>query len=910
MSKPSLVIQQGATPFQGKTKVIRSKSSSEEYKEFKNKVFKVMSYDASTGQQTLTQFKFQNNVNASPLQVHPRIAKLLKYQAADWYKMTIGKQERWSPWWSQPTALGDQNIPNRGIESLMDGEKSTLVADLSQAFGNRANHEFRTIIHEVEKICLKDTFFDFFCGTNITTLTEDTWFNKSIYFTKPFLEKGTRKQEYPIVTYYQEVEGGTYVSTGYGLSIPFESLFSNGAGAKGRYTIDKFIMAGFNAIALGFKDFLNVYFFELIHNMDNTHTKYLDQERKKYRDLDEYMEFNEKIWGILNPEDRVDKRYKTYPVERLIHLIENHIRHSGNHTFGQQGFKPGILLYEDIILDERYQKYNNKFCYVGPKKGTFRNVDTLDTGDDIWNTEKMGAVIFGHDKFKDDDHPTGFSPSYQMLRMGYGAKFPCYEEVYDKDHPERYSSNHHDIEGMVTKKLPITFLPIRYKDVLNYVDEEIIRKLFGEGRTFLEPLTLSFGNEDRVNTYFKDIANIIMQREWGKLSKNLSLDQVIQNVRFSLAEETHVIAQPTTNTPQKRELKELNGVMELMSLIERVLYVMKQFGLTDTLTQDNNDEKKFLIFLHIILTEEEITGVKNTRSTDNIQRMFPVVKSVFTQIRNIHTPGKNAGISSFKNVEITQWIGFKNYFMDDVNSLSDLIKIQFGKIEPHTINKEFIMKFLEYNIPLFFQTVLIRLEDVGAWCAIFGTNNMAQKKDVEPNCVTKFDEILMEASVQCRNNVGIQFIRPRDAYVAENVKIDLDNSKIRVTCNIPSPDENSEYFKVLILYKNTNLKRNKRLFFQGVQTSLRQVIEDQGYRELVRTHDFPEVEHHMSTGNWLEDEYNMENEEYEYYMKEKRIRYSKFTYMGGYKQYNPSTQRWDIYHKLNGPMSKFYDINK
>ncbi|HHE40611.1 MAG TPA: hypothetical protein ENL10_03830, partial [Candidatus Cloacimonetes bacterium] len=376
------------------------------------------------------------------------IAKKLNYGMADIYRMSTGTQDPWRPPWRQNTEYGDRKPPNRGIERPRSSqERQVTVADLGQAFSNRFNHEFETMVHAVEKICLKDTCFTFFLGTTIGEIEEDHWFSREIFFTKPVFEKGSRKQDYPVITYYEEYDGGTYVSTGYGMVIPFEKLFNGKNGAKGKYSVDKFLMQGFEAIALGFRDFYYVYFMELALNMEDQYIRYLKREKRKFRTIDEYLEFNEKILGILNSTERKDKKFERFPVEMLIKEIEKHVKNY-NHTWGANGNKIGIVLDENIIHAERYKPHNHEYMYIGPKKGTFRNTDTLDEGEDIWETAKLKAVIFGLSRFKDAQNPNGICPLQKTIRYGYWCEMPDFEEVVHKDKTELYSSNHHDIKAI------------------------------------------------------------------------------------------------------------------------------------------------------------------------------------------------------------------------------------------------------------------------------------------------------------------------------------------------------------------------------------------------------------------------------------------------------------------------------
>ena len=873
-------------------------------KKNKNHWYDIVLQDTN-GNKTNKKFLFENNVGLSNLQQHPVIAQRFKYGVADWYKASLSMQDGWKPHWVQPTQYGDQKQPNRGIERLASGERSKMVADLTQAFSNRYNHEFETIIKEVEKLCLKDTCFSFFFGTTVSPMQEDSWQIRYVRFDRPVFEKGTRKQDYPLITYYEEYDAGTYVTTGYGMSIPIGKLFKNGKGSAGKYSIDKFILAGFNALAMGFRDFYYIYFIELALNMENQYIRYLNRTKKKFETLDQYLEFEETIWGILNPDKRKDGNYKNYPVEHLIKETSDHIKNY-NPTFGTSGSgRVGIALDHKIVHGERYKKYNLEDCFVGPKTGTFRNTETLDEGDDVWKTKKMNeAVIFGLGRFKDEKRPDGICPLKQKLRIGYWFEVPDYEDVIDKNSTHLYSSNHHDVQAIEAKTgLPVNFQPIAYEKIINLIDPKILDSLFDRD-TLDDNMTLSFGTDFAKDKYMNMLYDIVIQRNWNIISRGeMGFEHIIDDIRYAIREKTHVLGQARAG--KVAELNTLPGVKELMILISRIVLFFKDFGFTHVIDQ-SDDDLTFKIFIYLILAKDEIQALKSDDQFNTIRARYPIINNLFDQIKEVYKNTRRSGLNVFQNIQIDTSEEFRSYVKPDVdaNSLKQLFSILFKGIRD--INISLIKKFLKWNIPLFFRLVLLRFEELDTWAALFGTEKMAERQDVQPVCKTHFDARLLEAEIQCQNNVAIRFINKEDLCILENVRIDLDKKVNRLNCNLPLDGTTDEWFKVMIFYYKTNLKQIERLYFKGIPSILRYYIEDEGYQQLMATHNFDEISQHLNVEDWLEDEFDEVHEQYEHYIKDKFTKYCQFAYKGGIKRYNPNTKKWDCYERLSGPMGKFY----
>jgi hypothetical protein len=854
-------------------------------------------------------FQVQNKSRVHPLQLHPEIMQKMNYSLGDLFQISQGGQgPTWTPWWRQPTAYGDITPPARGIDRLKPGARALTDMVLPQDFADRYNHEFETFIHSVYRICEKDTALSFFMGTTVDRLKETHWFRRDVHFTKPVFEKGTRKQDYPLITYHEEYDGGTYYSTGYGMAIPFDKLFKNGNGVKGKYAIDKFLVEGFSAIALGFRDFFYILFFELVLDMQNQHMRYINREQLKYDSLDEFKQFDNEIWGILNPEDRLDQNHNIYPVEHLIAAIKDHIKEY-NHNFGSAGNKVGIVLDDKILHHERYQKYNYKYSYVGPKEGTLRNTDNLDMGDDIWKSHE--AVIFGLSRFKDQLRPKGVCPLKQTLKLGYYFQVPYYTEVIDRNRIGNYESKHHDVDAITTTKMPIKYDHIPFEKIINLISERLFRNVFRrEVRTFGDILVNNFGDKteggEALDNYIKDVYDIVVQSQWTKISKkNEDYRHVIDNIRFAISEKSHVISQPANGT--KKPLSFLSGVKNVMILIGKIIKFFEEFGITIDLGLTGND-LILKIFLHIILDEEEIGQIITNPSFVQVKANYPVVRNLYDQLLNIYTPQKVAGLAAFRSIRIENEGDFKDYFKGDANSLKSLFKTSFMSIPADKINVAMLKKFIKWNIPMFFKIVLLRFEYLGSWAALFGTEKMAQKLDLQPTVTSTFQPRLLEAQLQFKDNCAIRLLRKQDIYVAENVKLDLGNPVRRLHCNLP--DETDEFFKVMIFNHKSKIENINKLFFRNVDKNLENYLTQEAFTELTDTHDFQEIREHKRLEEFIDDDFSHTYNQHQYYIKDKFVKCCSYAYRGGIKKYNPNTGKWDRVEEVTGPMGKFYHDRK
>lgn len=860
-------------------------------------------------------FSPRNNVNADPMQFDPQIMKVLNYTLLDAYRMTKGEQPGWIPWWPCATAYGDTLPPNRGIERLEPGMRSHTGMQLDQMFANRHNHMFKTMVHNVFRILQKNSALKFYCGDTVADAGEEEWVRRHIRFVKPILQMGTRKQNYQIVKYYEDYEAGTYVTTGYEMVIPFRKLFQNGNGAKGKYSIDKFLIQGFTAIAIGFKDFYYILFFEVMHSKEDPFLKYLEREQYKFDSLDDYLKYYETVFGIFNTEHRIDKEYKEYPFEHLIKLTTDRIRQYN--TAWPQNKSIGITVDDHLTHGERYKEYNNQYSKIGPKTGTFRNTDTLDEGEDIWKTEKKKATIFGLSKFKDLDNPEGFSPLQQMIRRAYFLPIPTWEEVIDKEHIERYEIKHHDVKCMNTEKLPINYNWIKYEQVLEFINDDIFKTMFHtEGGTFNNFLTMSFGDEnDDKKKYLDNIYDIVVKGNWSKFMKECSLEHVIEDIKYAIQEGTHVMRKPK---PGEKPLNTLKGVKELFKLINLLVKFMKEFG---TPTMDGA-QLKLKLFLYFILDSHTLSGVlsEDLNTLNKGKNLDTVFGNIVEQLKDItkanSDPTNVLGLKLFGSLPkgpqaIKVGNHLKIYIDQEIYSPRDLIASILQNVPGDHVNKVFLRQLMKWNIPPFFKPVLLLCEDISSWASFMGTEKFAEKVEIMPLSTTTFDEEILEAKVKFTNSLAIREDDTEASCLTENTKLNLPAKKA-ISCKLPN--HYNQYYKLYIFYYRTNLDHIKRLFYKGIPEILVRFIKTEGHEALLRAHEYinEQINRHLSILDFLEPEFTDEHEQYEYYIRGKRdkIKMPDFAYKAGYYKYNPNSRDWDDYVPTKGPMGKFYDHRK
>jgi hypothetical protein len=846
------------------------------------------------------QFPFVDKVGLHPLQKEPKVFKAMNYSIIDLYNISEGVQPNWSGESLVDTKYGEILPPSRGIEIRPDGSRGLTDMILPQVFGDRKNHQFKTFLHAVTGICLKSSCINFYLEPTTKKIDETHWFRRDIWFDKPILHEGTRKQDYPMITYFDEIEGETYRSTGYSMAIEFKRLFGNGI--RGKYSIDKFIIGAVAAIAWGFADFFHMLFFLYVLDMDSEFYKHIKRIKKKYKTLDDYLRFDEEIWGILNTEHIINPSKGHFPVEKLLNKLKGRIR-MYNDGFGKES-TPGITIPEEIVIDERYKTYNRINSFVGSKDGTFRNKDEEDEGDDIWKTKKMGgALIFGAGKFKDEKNPEGNSPLQQILKLGYFSKVPSYKDVIDEQHIEDYESRHHNISAICTKVLPVVYNPITYESIINLVNPKLLDRMFHEETTLKAMISKIYKDKEKEEEHYLDIIyKIIVHTQWKKKSKE-NIDEVIQNIRYSLTEEPKVvISQPQDGN--KKHLSQVKGVKELMILIKKLINFFKEIGVENVALSLEVNELILKIFLHLILEADEIKAIVEDTSPTlaNSRTTYSIVDTIYNQLVDIIN--KKAGLSDFKNIQIRNEADFKQYFAKDIYSFKKLFLDKLLSIKQEQINIDMLQKFRKWNIPMFFQMVLMRFEIIPTFTGIVGTENMGQRKEVDATVASTFDEGKMEAYVTFKNNCAITILRKRDAYVAKNIKLKLDYNVNRLHCDLPK--KSNEFFKVMLFYCKTELDSLEKLFFRGVDEDLEQFLEPSGYKDYIEKHAIQEINLHLEMEDFIEDDFEMVYDESEYHMKRKPIRNCAYAYRDGIKMFNPTTKKWDSNKRVTGPMHKFY----
>jgi hypothetical protein len=635
---------------------------------------------------------------------------------------------------------------------------------LPQAFANRENHLFKILVYSIFPLLEKDTALKFFLQSVVGDAMEEEWFNRDVYFDEVIMQAGSRKQDYPILTYQSEIKGGTYKSTGYGMAIPFMKLIKNGT--KGRYSIDRFLIEGMVKIALAFKMFLYHMFFENVYMIENQYLKSVKRTGKTFETFDDFVEFYESIFGILNVEGLKDN---SFPVEHLIQKARNLMKVYN----GGIEKKIGIILDEGIIFDERYKKYNSKFSYVGPKTGTFRNTDNLDEKDDVWKTNHWDATIFGINRFRSREKPNGFSPVSTTIEQCYWILFPSIEDIIDEEHYERYKIKHHDVKAIDTTNWPINYNYIKFKSVIDNINKNNLTQLFGEHTELNGFIKENFvkGGESYMNIIF----NIIMSKGWEIYGKDKGLNWI--NYALQALDDDTTIENLAKHFERimlrlgyvkKAEENIIGDVQENIKDIDKL---KKQFidRFTKIPIERGNDKLKKMIgnfigsglpppFKVVLLRFENLTSYCAILGTENVGKKLRIQPTAITTFNPDHMEAQ---------------VTFKDNLAIRIDNHQDIMVLENVKIMPKLGGgiscKLSEMEKSQYHILLFpYKAELDKIKRLfyKSWDGNFKGNLQIFLRDFESfKKIHKDQTYIKEYTYTLKDKDMYQYIRPWEHYL-------------------------------------------------------------------------------------------------------------------------------------------------
>jgi len=486
--------------------------------------------------------------------------------------------------------------------------------------------------------------------------------------------------------------------------------------------------------------------------------------------------------------------------------------------------------------------------------------------------------------------------------------------LIDKDHIERYEIKQHDIQFMNTEKLPISHNWIKYEDVLNYLDIKTFQVMFPHepNRTFKDHLNRTF-DVNQKNKYLDVIYDILVKCRWAKITKDMDLDHVVEDIRFALQEKTHVIKTPKGG---EEALNSLEGVKELLKLINRISEFLNTFGNPS----HRGSDLTLKLFLYFILDEDTLRKIKESpnMTTNQAKTLSLVFGNLYLQLKEMTSTKESVdtfGLKAFgvPTVKITSPLILGQYIDKESYTLKSLITTQIESIETSKIDITFIQKLKDWNIPIFFKPVLVFFEDLETWATFIATENFAEKIEIMPIASTTFNQEALEAKVKFTNSLGIREDEIEASAFAHDTKVDIPAIK-PISCKLPKNEREKRYCKLYIFHYKTDLTNIKRFFYKGITEGLVSFIQTPGYEDLLKRHDNinMQVDRHMNIENFIEDEFLAEYDQHEYYIKDKsdKIKMPDFAYRGSHLRYSPNHRKWDDYVPANGPMGKFYDHRK
>jgi hypothetical protein len=851
----------------------------------KGKKYSFVAKNPESGEPIKKEFVFQNNLGVSNYQLDTEIRKAMNYSINDMYNISKKRQ----PLWEFPSLFGDKHT--LGIETLRPGEKNTPGMKFPQSFGNRENHVFKAIIHRIAEITLRKTPFRFYAGEGVYDPGESEWYTRHIRFNEAYFQKGAIKVEYPMVTYYETGESGTIISTGYQIHIPFKKLIQNGI--KKKYEIDRFILSATEVVAIGLDDFRHMHFIEITHNLPNPFKQDVILKRKKFISLADFTKFEDAVFGILNTEQRIDNKDENYPVERLVNYAKNHIRKYNSYYPNEREI--GITISDDLLFDEKYKKYNGKFCYVGQKKGTLRNVDNLDEMEKYDAPgDKTGPVvtIMGLKQFQDKKNPQGQNPLEKRFRHGTFVPIPTWEDIYNCKQPGKYNHRLHNVKVIDTKKYPMdknSYKTIRIEDVFDLIIRDgtctdLYKQIFlnqHDVNTFGKLLVKNFGTEDMKDKYINDMINILVHTTWRKITKKLDMETVIQKMRYAIINKTHSISDAFVSVSgEPNPISYIEGAQELDICIRKIAEFLLFIG-----DSRPSQDLHYLLFVYLLGKNEFTQTLKPFINAFGNQQTLSKRGNLFYNL-----------LSAINGVAPTpRSVNFRDFLKTTIENIN---KDKFEKLK-------FIKTlFVTWSIPYFFKLVISRMEETIGNCAIVGTKGMCEYVDVNETAIASYNATTMDTFVQYKNNPGVKYHRRLDVLIVPNIHV-----KLPACIPLPTivPKRNTKFFKVMILPYHEEVDKVDRLFIKGFPESLARSFRRDVYHLLKNKYDFESVKAYYHSGKFWEEEYSNHYNQHQYYMYEKNTQCMSCLYKGGYFwKFNENNNEYSEYEPLVGPMGKFY----
>ncbi len=845
----------------------------------------------------------------------------LKYQATDIYNISTSQQ----PTFKYPTWLGEDFKVSRGVDVLRPGEIGSLTMEQPQEFSKRTNQIIPIIMFALSEYTLIDTPMDFYAeSVDPKSANESSWWTREIHMNKVYVTRGSMKVDYPMITYRETGHGSSTISIGYGMAIPFKMLIKNYG--TGKYGIDKFIIEGLKNIAIGFSDQYNVFFFELVHDQDHQYYKHILDQKKKFNSYKEMLQFSYETFGLLNTDERIDGVQDEYPVQHLINTVKTHIRKTIDSHY-PDGHTIGVTIRNELIRNEKFKYYNNKYSVIGNKRGTLRNLDNLGSTDkDILGTNEHAEVkIIALESYSDEKNPLGFHPNQKKGRWANYQIWPSYDESGNSNRNENENGKEtirdaKDIVKIDTRKRTKgkeyhkTFLRSDLNEyMLNDHDklENAVKRIFMNHKNdslFENIVNNSFGggggnddsNDDddngnrRKENYYKMLLRDLFKSLWPSNSSS-TLQSSLKDIRYALKNGVHYL-HSTVNPGQGQPISKLPAMKDFDTFLDNLEDFFKDMGLDQSIPRDAIGAFKMFFFRFFINKDP-----RNTTGNEKFDE----------DLRGLDTSTGNYGIRFMERVEaIDRDLFIKSFSVNDqfpkeINNPADYILFLLKK--KRMTFKYIIEKFDKWNIYEPFYIVTVFFEDQLSDAALFGTKNMCYKLHIFPTVTTSFNSTTLDASVQFKDNPGIKFRRPHHIMNVENIYLKFPPCKPFVHQMPKKFTEEEDYFKVFVLPCKDNLHTMDELHFFGFNKGFKNFLVPDEFKRCMKKYDLKSLHVYDDLG-YLSDDYKEHIKRSDIYLYGKRIDLQHVAYKGGYFRCNSGT---NTYYKnkavpLVGPYGKFY----